>query len=85
MLGRLRMRGIQCVIVRTIVRYTGGNMKIALLAIVLLLGACDGPSAPTPKIAEPQREALEQARGVDQTLQKATEAQQKNIGDAEGK
>lgn len=60
-------------------------MKTVLLAVVLLLGACDGPPTPTPKIAEPQHEALEQAQGVDQTLQKATEDQQKNIGEAEGK
>jgi hypothetical protein len=60
-------------------------MKYILFSVLLLLGACDSPSTPTPKIAAPQREALEQAKGVDQTLQKATEAQQKNIGDAEGK
>jgi len=82
--GRLRMRGMQYVIVRTIARYTGGNMKIVLLAMVLLLGACDGPSAPAPKIAEPQREALEKAKSVDQTLQQSNEEMQK-IGDAEEK
>lgn len=60
-------------------------MKIILLAAVLLLCACDGPSAPTPKIAEPQREALEKARGVDQTLQQANEEAQKKISEAEGK
>lgn len=60
-------------------------MKYILFSVLLLLGACDRPSTPTPKIAAPQREALEQAKGIDQTLQKATEAQQKNIGDAEGK
>jgi hypothetical protein len=60
-------------------------MKYILFAAMLLLGACDRPSTPTPKLAAPQREALEQAKGVDQTLQKATEAQQKNIGEAEGK
>ncbi|MDD5384568.1 MAG: hypothetical protein PHG89_06780 [Gallionella sp.] len=60
-------------------------MKYILFAIMLLLSACDRSSTPTPKIAAPQREALEQAKGVDQTLQKATEEQQKNISDAEGK
>lgn len=60
-------------------------MKIVLLAFVLLLGACDGPSAPTPKIAEPQREALEKAKGVNQTLQQSDEETQKKIGEAEGK
>ncbi|MBI2286528.1 MAG: hypothetical protein HYU79_03610 [Nitrosomonadales bacterium] len=60
-------------------------MKYILFAVMLLLGACDRPSVPTPKLAEPQREALEQAKGVDQTLQKATEEQQKSLSEAEGK
>ena len=60
-------------------------MKCILFAAMLLLGACDRPSVPTPKLAEPQREALEQAKGVDQTLQKATEEQQKSLSEAEGK
>ena len=60
-------------------------MKIILLAVVLLLGACDGPSAPTPKLAEPQREALDKAKSVEQTLQQAEEEAQKKIGEAEGK
>lgn len=60
-------------------------MKVILLAAVLLLGACDGaPGTPPPKIAEPQREALEKARGVDQTLQQADEEQRKRISEAEG-
>ena len=57
-------------------------MKIILLAVVLLLGACDGPSAPKPKIAEPQREALEKAKGVDQAVQKETDESRKKIEDA---
>lgn len=60
-------------------------MKYILFSVLLLLGACDRPSVPTPKLAEPQREALEQAKGVDQTLQKATEEQQKSLSEAEGK
>lgn len=65
-------------------------MKIVLFAIVLLLGACDGSPAPAPKIdapkiAEPQREALEKAKGVDQTLQQSNEETQKKINEAEGK
>lgn len=60
-------------------------MKYILFSVLLLLGACDRPSTPTPKLAEPQREALEQAKGVDQTLQKATEEQQKSLSEAEGK
>lgn len=60
-------------------------MKYILFAAMLLLGACDRPSVPTPKLAEPQREVLEQAKGVDQTLQKATEEQQKSLSEAEGK
>jgi hypothetical protein len=61
---------------------TGGNMKYILLALALLLTACDKP--PTPKIAAPQREALEKAKGVDQAVQKQTEETQKNVKDAEG-
>ena len=60
-------------------------MRIILLAVVMLLGACDGSSVPTPKIAEPQREALEKARGVEQTLQQSNEDMQKKIGEAEAK
>lgn len=61
-------------------------MKYILLCVpLLLLTACDRPSTPTPKIAETQREALEKARGVDLTVQKANEAQQKSISEAEGK
>jgi len=60
-------------------------MKYILFAAMLLLGACDRPSVPTPKIAEPQREALEKAKGVDQMLQKAADEQQKSISEAEGK
>ena len=56
-------------------------MKYILLAVVLLLNACDKPSV--PKIAEPQREALEKAKGVDQAVQKGTEESKKKIEDAE--
>jgi len=59
-------------------------MRYVLLAIMLLLSACDGPSAPTPKIAEPQREALEKAKGVEQTLQKADEESRKKASESEG-
>lgn len=60
-------------------------MKYIPFAILLLLTACDGSSAPTAKIAAPQREALEKAQGVDQTLQQANEAEQKKISEAEDK
>lgn len=49
-----------------------------ILFVTLLLCACDGPSAPVPKIAATQREALEKAKGADQILQK-------NISEAEVK
>ncbi len=55
-------------------------MKFVLLAVVLLLGACDKPSV--PKIAAPQREALDKAKAVDQVVQDATEASKKQIEDA---
>jgi hypothetical protein len=58
-------------------------MKYILLAVVLLLGACDKPSAP-PKIAASQREALEKAKGVDQIIQKNAEETQKKAKEAEG-
>jgi hypothetical protein len=57
-------------------------MKFILLAVVLMLGACDKPTV--PKIAAPQREALEKAKGVDQMVQDATAASKKQI-DEEGK
>ena len=56
-------------------------MKYILLAIALLLTACDKPAA--PKIAAPQREALEKAKAVDQTVQNATSESKKKIDDAE--
>lgn len=56
-------------------------MKYILLAIALLLTACDKPAA--PKIAAPQREALEKAKAVDQTVQNATAESKKKIDDAE--
>ncbi|MGA8864426.1 MAG: hypothetical protein WBM09_07155 [Gallionella sp.] len=55
-------------------------MKFVLLAVVLLLGACDKPSV--PKIAAPQREALDKAKAVDQVVQDATDASKKQIEDA---
>ena len=60
-------------------------MKYILPVLVFLLGACDGSSPGTPKIAAPQREALEKAKGVEQVLQQEKEASQKKISDAEGK
>jgi hypothetical protein len=56
-------------------------MKYIILAIALMLNACDKPTV--PKIAAPQREALEKARGVDQVVQDATAASKKQIEDAE--
>lgn len=60
-------------------------MKYILLTVVLLLNACGGSSSTTPKIAAPQREALENAKGVEQVLQKQNEESQKKISEAEGK
>jgi len=58
-------------------------MKYILLSIFLLLNACDGSSAPAPKIAAPQREALEKAKGVDQAVQKGADESKNKIDDAE--
>ncbi|MGA7594926.1 MAG: hypothetical protein WCA64_06995 [Gallionella sp.] len=55
-------------------------MKFILLAVLLTLTACDKPVP--PKIAAPQREALEKAKGVDQMVQDATEASKKQIDEA---
>lgn len=57
-------------------------MKYILLAIALMLNACDNPS-PAPKIAAPQRDALEKAKGVDQAVQQGTEQMQNKIDNAE--
>ena len=56
-------------------------MRYILLAVTLLLAACDKPATPT--IAAPQREALEKAKGVDQAVQKNTEEAKQKIEDAE--
>lgn len=55
-------------------------MKYFLLAATLLLAACDKPA--TPKIAEPQRDALEKAKGVEQIIQKSAEESSKETDDA---
>jgi|GEM_PF-1141699 len=60
-------------------------MKTVIIAALLLLGACDKASVTPVKIAAPQREALEKAKGVEQTLQKENEATQKKMQEAEGK
>lgn len=57
-------------------------MKYILLVLALLLAACDKP--PTPKIAAPQREVLEKAKGVDQVVQKNAEETQNKAKEAEG-
>ena len=54
-------------------------MKCILLAVVFLLSACDGPPGQTPKIAAPQREGLEKAKRIDQTVISATEESKKKI------
>ncbi len=56
-------------------------MKYILLVAALLLAACDKPA--TPKIAAPQREALEKAKGVEQAVQKQAEESKQKIEDAE--
>ncbi|MFZ5522551.1 MAG: hypothetical protein ACOY9D_00505 [Pseudomonadota bacterium] len=58
-------------------------MKYILLAVVLLLNACDN-STPAPKIAAPQREAIEKAKGVDEVVKKEAEETQNKAKEAEG-
>jgi hypothetical protein len=56
-------------------------MKYILLAVALLLSACEKPAA--PKIAATQREVLDNAKAVDQMVKKNTEESKKKIEDAE--
>jgi len=59
-------------------------MKYFVLVPVLVmsLNACDSSST-APKIAAPQREVLDKAKGVDQTVQKAADESKQKIEDAE--
>jgi cell division protein ZapA (FtsZ GTPase activity inhibitor) len=57
-------------------------MKYLVLLFVLSLNACDN-SPKAPKIAAPQREVLEKAKGVDQTVQNAADETKQKIEDAE--
>ena len=60
----------------------GDNVKYIMAIVLLLLNACDN-SPTAPKIAAPQREALEKAKSVDQTVQKETDESKKKIEDSE--
>lgn len=64
---------------------TGEIMKTIMLIVALSLSACNGPPPTVPKIATPQREALEKAKNVEQVLQQANEVSQQKINEAEGK
>ncbi len=55
-------------------------MKYFLLAITLLFSACD--RSQTPKIAEPQQQAIEKAKAVEQTMQKNADEMKKKIEEA---
>jgi len=55
-------------------------MKYILIAITLLFAACDKPA--TPKIAAPQRDALEKAKQVDQMVQQNTDAMKQKTEDS---
>jgi hypothetical protein len=54
-------------------------MKYLLIAVTLLFAACDKPA--TPKIAEPQREALEKAKAVEQAVQQSADEMKQKIED----
>ncbi len=58
------------------------KMNCLLFATLLLLGACGERTTPAPKIAAPQREALDKAKKLDQTMQKEAEERQKKIDEA---
>lgn len=55
-------------------------MKYLLIAVALAFTACDKP--PAPKVAGPQREALDKAKAVEQTMQREAEASKRAIDDA---
>jgi len=54
-------------------------MKYLLIAATLLFAACDKPA--TPKIAAPQREALEKAKGVEQAVQQSADETKQRVED----
>lgn len=56
-------------------------MKYILIAVALCLSACD--DVPEQKIAAPQRAVLQQASGVNQTVQQSTDDAKKKVEDAE--
>jgi hypothetical protein len=58
-------------------------MKYILLSLILLLTACDRPTV--PKIAAPQREALEKAKGVNQVVQQQDAEAQKKLSEIDSK
>lgn len=67
-------------------------MKRLLIPLVLMLAACDNPVPPPPPKTEPisgsdrlfdtQRNALEKARGVEDQMNAAAEAQRKQLEQA---
>jgi len=58
-------------------------MKYIIPAIIIFLSACDGSSVPNPKIAAPQREALERAKNVGQVIQQGMEETQQKIDETD--
>lgn len=61
-------------------------MKICstlILASSIALAACDKPEP--PDLVQPQRQALEKAQGVEQTLQQGADDRAAAIEQAEGK
>ncbi len=58
------------------------KMNYVIVVTLLLLGSCDGSSSPAPKIAAPQREALEKAKGVEQMIQNNADETKQKIDDA---
>lgn len=58
--------------------------SLLMLILIVTLTAC-GESPPPPDIIKAQREALDKAKGVEQTLQQQAEDTQKKIHEAESK
>lgn len=58
--------------------------SLLVLILIVTLTACGEPPPP-PDIIKAQREALDKAKGVEQTLQQQAEDTQKKIHEAESK
>ena len=52
---------------------------LALASILLVAGCGDKTEEPPPQLFKPQRDALEKAKGVEQTLQQSADRRREQI------